>query len=354
MALFQVIGTRINIFPHPNAERLLLARCGNYQLVIGIDNGYEENQIVVFAPMRAILPEDIRDNYKNSDTGISYLSGPNSDRVKSVRLRGELSEGVTINLNWVMQKGNWKSIEEIPLNVDLSEILDITKWEPPIPLSLAGEVENFQESIPWTQHDVERLSIFRDEFVEGEEVVITEKINGSQMIMHRTSSGTHALTSKGFAGRHQVIKKSGTNSYWMAAENCGIFEKLDTDASLGGKNIQLVGEMIPCQGANYSYGLKRPEVRIFSAFIDGIELSWEKMQEQFPYLPFVPLLYVGPLKFNDLPILAQGMENVSGKSLNIREGIVVSPRVPRKSSKGFRLFLKIINPKYRDDDDAFS
>ena len=181
-------------------------------------------------------------------------------------------------------------------------------------------------------------------------------VHNSQCQILRGNDGKRYVTSKGFAGKQQVIKESDTNAYWQAVKNCEIFEKLDSIEKFKGVDVQLVGELIPCQGANYSYNLERPEIRIFSSFLVEEELSWDGMNEHFASLKdyFVPLLYRGPFKKDMLPELAKGMETVSGKQKNIREGIVVSPLIPRKSSKGFRLLLKVINPKYRDDDDAFS
>ena len=171
MATWSVIADRITLHPHPNADKMALAKVGNFQLVVGKDNGYKDGEIVILAPKHAELPDEIKGNYCNIDTGISYLGGPEQNRVKEVRLRGELSMGVTLDRNWVLQKGGWSSLEDIPLNEDLSEILGITKYEVPLPAHMAGTVKNFDVAGPWSSHDVESFQINKKEFDINEEMI---------------------------------------------------------------------------------------------------------------------------------------------------------------------------------------
>ena len=65
---------------------------------------------------------------------------------------------------------------------------------------------------------------------------------------------------------------------------------------------------------------------------------------------WVPTLYRGKLDNIDLQKEAKGVERVSGHGLHIKEGIVVSPVKARRNIKGQPLNLKVINPKYKDED----
>ena len=58
MADFKVSAERIELFDHPNAERLQVAKVGMFSLVVG-KGQYQDGDVVVFAPKRAILPEEI-------------------------------------------------------------------------------------------------------------------------------------------------------------------------------------------------------------------------------------------------------------------------------------------------------
>ena len=62
------------------------------------------------------------------------------------------------------------------------------------------------------------------------------------------------------------------------------------------------------------------------------------------------------MPYNEEPVIAssKGMEGVSGKKLHIKEGVVVEPIYPRQSRSGKELIVKVINPKYKGDDDDMS
>jgi RNA ligase (TIGR02306 family) len=356
MAIWKVVADKIQLFPHPNADKMLLGKVGGFQVVVAKSNNYQDGDVVIFAPEKSVLPEDLRPHYTNSETGQSYLSGSNHDRVSRVRLRGEYSEGVTISMDYVRDKIGG----EIPLGVDLSEKLGITKYEPPIPTQFAGQMARINTVADFRQHDVEQFRLYANEFKEGELVLATEKLHGSQINILRDADGQCLVTSKGMAGRDVSILEDAGNIYWRAVRNIQVFEKLG--ALLPDSNVQLFGEVIPCQGG-YSYGQTVPTVKFFRMILDGKEFSVNDLMEnkagdwlikEFILENWVPVIYEGPYDVDKLVDASKGMEQVSGKQLHIREGVVVSPVVPRLSSEGFPLFLKIINPKYRDTGEEIS
>src|SRR5579859_6063397 len=114
-----------NVEPHPNADRLDLAVVGNYRVIIAKDS-YQANELVAYIPEAALLPDPLIDelNVRN------YLVGPQHNRVKATKLRGVLSQGLVYRA-----RAHWQAGE------DVAQELGITKWEPEIPLGMAGEVE---------------------------------------------------------------------------------------------------------------------------------------------------------------------------------------------------------------------
>ena len=69
---------------------------------------------------------------------------------------------------------------------------------------------------------------------------------------------------------------------------------------------------------------------------------------------WVPIVYIGRFGDADLKSLCKGNEMVSGKELHIREGVVVRPVVMRFAEDGTRLFLKVINPAYKETGEEFN
>ena len=359
MAIWKVIAAPIQLLPHPNAEALLIGKVDKFQVVVGKSNNYVDGQLVVFAPERAVLPEDLKGQYVNTQTGISYLSGPNSDRVKGVRLRGELSEGVTIGLDWVKAK---LGTDVIPEGVDLAPLLGITKYEPPIPQNMAGAVEPIDVA-HFKKHDVEQFRLYQDEFVPGEQVYATTKIHGSQLSLTKTAEGKFVIASKGFADKGLALVDSPTNFYWTAARNSGVFEALEKD--FAGQEIQVWGEAIPCQGI-FTYGQTKPTVKWFRvSVVDDVSAAPGSTEVPLHHILNMPLfayfkenwvtvVYNGPFDPEALIALATGKEKLSGKELHVDEGIVVQPAIPRRSREGFLLLTKIINPKYKSTDEDLS
>lgn len=372
MADWKVFAEKAELIEHPDAEKLVIIKIGPYSIVAAKENGYQNGDIVVFAPEKSILPEEICGNYVGA-SGVSYLSGPNKDRVKSIRLRGELSMGVSLNKDWVLSKLGLNSDEEIPLGIDLSEKLGISKYEPPVPISLMGELQAIDGVSHFFKHDVEQFRLYASEFKEGEHVFCTEKIDGSQINAVRQADsvnkdgsikrGEWLITSKGIGKKNFSIKESENNTYWQAFRNTD----LDVIFSVAspGDEIQFFGEVIPVQ-KGFSYGQTKPTIKIFRLIINGKELNWDEIKS-FPDMPdelsmthgllspyLVPELYSGPFDEKKLIELSKGKETISGKELHIKEGIVVRPKFNRRTKEGFPLFLKIINPKYVESGEEIS
>ena len=131
MSNWKVIKTGIVLFPHPGADKLQLGKVGNYQVVVqkGL---YNDGDAVVFAPEKSLLTGVLEAEYKN------YLKGPDSNRVGSIRLRGELSCGIIIPAELVKRQSG-RDMGDLPYDEDLSEILGITKYVPPVPREMEGE-----------------------------------------------------------------------------------------------------------------------------------------------------------------------------------------------------------------------
>ena len=57
MSEWRVFVDKIEIFPHPNAEKMCLGKVGTFQVVIG-KGLYKTGDTVVFAPKRSILASE--------------------------------------------------------------------------------------------------------------------------------------------------------------------------------------------------------------------------------------------------------------------------------------------------------
>jgi RNA ligase (TIGR02306 family) len=274
-----------------------------------------------------------------------HLIGKDKNRVGSIRLRGEISQGATISLEKIKELFN---LENITPSQDISEKLNITKYEPPIPVEMSGKVKTSDTSTSgFSKHDVEQFGIYKNEFTMKETVIITEKIHGTQIMIGLTKDKELLISSKGFFSKDLFIEKSDSNIYWQAYNNSNLNEVLFyLESVFPNLAIQLFGEVVPAQ--KFKYGQSKPVVLLYDVRIDGFSLNiLEHLWYSVVLKPhWVPIVHVGTLADVDVQELCKGKEQVSGKEEHIREGIVVRPVPDRFAKDGTRLMLKVINPAY--------
>ncbi|CAL9390077.1 hypothetical protein SUDANB60_01229 [Streptomyces sp. enrichment culture] len=89
MSTLRVTAEILTVHPHPNADALELAQVGLYRAVVA-KGAYDTGDAAVYIPEQSVLPPALID-----ELGLTgRLAGRNHDRVKAVRLRGELSQGI--------------------------------------------------------------------------------------------------------------------------------------------------------------------------------------------------------------------------------------------------------------------
>src|SRR5579862_9548507 len=104
MSFFAVSIERIaDVWEHTNAERLEMAKLGSmsYQFVI-TKGSYKPGDLVVYFPIDSILPEHIVETL--GLTG--KRAGSEGNRVKTIRLRGQISQGVVASPEAVIPAWN--------------------------------------------------------------------------------------------------------------------------------------------------------------------------------------------------------------------------------------------------------
>jgi RNA ligase (TIGR02306 family) len=358
MSSWKVSREKIEMFPHPKADKLELGKVGTYQVVVqkGL---YKNGDEVVFAPEKSVLTGRLLQEYT------TWLAGPEKNRVKAVRLREELSCGIIVP-NELVKDITGKDVTELPEGEDISELFGITKYVPPIPTHLAGEVEVMPSDKLLSKHDVEQFGVYASQFVTGERVVASEKIHGSQGVFYMRimpdGSITKWASSKGQTDKGLSIKESDTNAYYMAAKDSGLWDLLKAlpmpdgccpvlpDESIV---IQAFAELVPCQGGNWTYGKNKPSILLFDIRMDKIHIPYDKVSPELKAL-WVPIPYDGPYDPTIFQEMANGKEKVSGQELHISEGLVLRPYIDRRASDGVKLMVKIISKHYKETGEEFN
>ncbi|MFE6134308.1 RNA ligase (ATP) [Streptomyces sp. NPDC056437] len=345
MSTLRVTAELLTIHEHPNADALELAQVGLYRAVVA-KGAYRSGDIAVYIPEQAVLPAPLIE-----ELGLTgRLAGKASDRVKAVRLRGELSQGIVCVPRALADVDLRRAVAE---ETDFAERLSITKWSPPIPPTMNGEVERAPDLLPWV--DIENIQRYPEIFEPGEPVVLTEKLHGTAcLVTYAAADGRVQVSSKGFGSKGLALKEDPRNLYWRAvlghdvpAVAARIAEKL------GATRVGIFGEVYGAGVQDLAYGADgRSETLGYAVFdlsaqIDG-QVRWlDPAAVLDGELPLVPRLYEGPYDVETVLGLASGRETVSGRELHLREGVVIRPVTERYSPVvGGRAIAKAVSPAY--------
>ncbi|MFE7805254.1 RNA ligase (ATP) [Streptomyces sp. NPDC057430] len=346
MSTLRVTAETLAVHAHPNADALELAQVGLYRAVVA-KGAYRSGDVAVYIPEQAVLPTALVD-----ELGLTgRLPGKASDRVKAVRLRGELSQGIVCRP---------KALADVDLaaaaaeGTDFAELLGITKWVPPIPPTMSGDVEVAPDLLPWV--DIENLQRYPDIFEPGEPVVLTEKLHGTACLTtYSAGDGRVQVSSKGFGAKGLALQEDPRNLYWRAVHGHGVpAVAARLAARLGARRVGLFGEVYGAGVQDLGYGANARGEQVgyavfdVSAEIDG-QVRWLDPAEvlEAGELPLVPRLYTGPYDLDVVVGLASGRETVSGRDLHLREGVVIRPVTERYSPVvGGRAIAKAVSPAY--------
>lgn len=347
MSTFEVTLETIEVLPHPNADALELARVGGYKSVIP-KGKYKTGDTVIYIPEQAVLPQELV-----SFLGLEgKLSGSDKNRVKPVRLRGELSQGIVMSVEDAVSYvdkyfPNSNTIEfNVSNNGDWQTALGIVKWIPPIPAEMAGQVIHVNSIVKWP--DIENIKKHPDMFEPGEPVDITEKVHGTCCGMsYDMETDIFAVYSKGMGQQGMALVESDTNLYWRAVHKYKLDDKLrmlcnNYNASRMALFGEVYGQGVQDLGYGVNQGTDGPGFAAFdlwamvkvkdeNGFIEDEQSGFFKPEDFYKDtysldIPAVPVL--GAAVPYDYDLIWK--EYASGKTRfnadHIREGVVVRPR----------------------------
>ncbi len=377
MSTFQVTIEQITVHPHPNADRLALAQVGLNRAVI-LKDQFQTGDYALYIPEAAVLPPELTE-----ELGLTgKLAGREKNRVKAVRLRGEISQGVVCRPAVIdeLLGGVW---DRVPMSVaagmsqtiDFADVLGITKYVPEIPTQMAGKVYAADRLLRWP--DIESIKRHPDIFEPGEPVSVTEKIHGTCFLLTAdysdvTAEQPHpqvAVSSKGYGGKGLAIEREAGNLYWRAVNSYSLEVFADkVSVVVGAPVVGLFGEVYGSGVQDLAYDANAnkgaPGFALFDIAVDygdGVQifLDPETFQETVyrvnkelgeegvldESVKIAPVLYQGPYDEKKLLELAEGTTTLGGG--NIREGVVVRPRKEARSAvTGSRKIGKIVGEGY--------
>jgi RNA ligase (TIGR02306 family) len=344
MAFFGVtLETLSRVEPHPNADRLDLARVVGleFQFVVGRGRHVPGERVVYF-PVDAVLAPWVLERLGL----VGRLAGSAKNRVKTVTLRGEISQGLVGDPATLLGEG-WQGRAWPP--DELTAHLGVTKYEAPVTFSTAGVLHPLPDGVG--VYDIDGADRFpaAAEALMDQPVQVTEKLEGTNFAAVREPGGAVV-----FCQRENAIEElpGKENLYCETARRQGVPARLDGLAPcFPGLRLVLRGELIGPKVQGNPYGLSHPEIRFFDLKVGDRYLPPSDFVALLPPEQRVPLLCPGDrtlrawLAGRTLQAASDGPSAL--KPAAPREGVVVKPLTEQwcEALRG-RLVLKQRSPAY--------
>lgn len=279
-----------DIQPIEGADKIELVTVDGWKVVVAKDVGHKVGDLVIYCEIDSFLP--IREEFEFlRKSSYKKMGDQEGFRLRTIKLRGQVSQGLILPISVLNPPDT--NIYVTPFEgLDVTEMLDIVKYEPPIPAELAGKVKgNFPSFIPKT--DEERVQNLASEYVgyktqSKHKFYVTEKLDGSSATYY-INDGVFGVCSRNL----ELLETEG-NTFWKVARELDLENKMRGV----GMNFSLQGELIGEGIQGNPYKIKGQTVKFFTGY-NILE------QKRIPFANFMFLLQNMGLDY--VPILNQDL-----------------------------------------------
>lgn len=297
-----------DIRPIADADAIEVAVVGGWNVVVK-KGEYNVGDLAIYCEIDSWIPHDLAPFLSKGKEPREY-NGVRGERLRTIKLRGQLSQGLLLPLTMVNPQINqMKDYLDNAEGFDFTEWLNIQKWEAPIPAQLAGEVRGeFPSFIPKTDQErvqnlVDQLKVWVAQRLTWE---VTEKLDGSSMTVYVNNED------EGVCSRNWNLRETESNTLWKVCRQDKLIEKIRQS----GRNLALQGELIGEGIQGNPYKVKGQSFRVFDIF-DIDEQRYVSPNERISLCRFHNFLHV-PVLTSDLNTF--GLEMTPSYLLDVAEG----------------------------------
>lgn len=276
-----------DIQPIENADKLDVATILGWKVVVP-KGQFQIDDYCVYFEVDSLLPDEPRYEFLKKT---SWNNRYGKIRLKSIKLRGQISQGLVLPL---------KDFPEINFSIlnegdDLTDTLGIVKYEPIIPASLSGDVNKF--TWPISKSDEERVESIPHilDVINKKPYYITCKLDGTSVSYILTKNDNDEVEFHA-CSKNYSIKRNEDNTIWQIAEKYDIEKKLEEYYISTGNMLAIQGEL--CGPGIQKNKLNLSEHTLFIFNIIDVEsnskIPFERMYHMFMDIPKVPLINEGP------------------------------------------------------------
>lgn len=323
------VQTIIDVQKHPNADTLDIVKVLGWQCVAKLGE-FKTGDSAVYFEIDSILPDRPEFEFLRSK----------KFRIKTIKLRGELSQGLVFPLS-ILSGG------EYAVGQDVTEVLGVKKYEPYVPAQLAGTIKgNFPTSlVPKTDEvRVQSEPGLLDE-MRGKWCYASIKMDGTSATYVVNNEDTHVCS------RNLSLKEPGEGDkvpvYWQMERKYGIIEKLKATGKRLAIQLEICGPGIQ----KNRMGLAEIEPFVFDAYDieTGRYLDLENLVKVCEDLGLKTVPLLSNFVFDDSVTMDKLIEMAKGTYPNgyPREGIVIRPLQGVYSEiLKHRLSFKVVSNEY--------
>jgi RNA ligase (TIGR02306 family) len=322
------------IAPIENADAIELAKVRGWQVVVR-KGEVAAGELCVYFEVDSFLPVEERYEFLRSTSYRKNDFMGEGFRIKTLRLRGQISQGLLIPLK------QFPEYADQPVGTDLTEQLQVKKWELPEMETSGGTRAG--DFVPWCSKTDETRVQGEPALLEelqGKPYYITTKIDGTSCTITCMEGQVQVC------GRNLEYKDDGKCAFWNYVHAQGLDEKL-----LGlGRNLAIQGEYAGPGIQKNRLKLSRGSLFVFTMVDLDQHLrlgmaETSKLCDELG-LTMVPIEETGECfqySQEELLLKAQGLYP-SGQA---KEGIVVRPQEPVYSPtlRG-PLSFKVLNNRF--------
>lgn len=241
--------------PIEGADAIECATVGGWKVVVK-KGEYTVGDLAVYCEIDSWIPTELAP-FLSKGKEPREFEGVKGERLRTVKLRGQLSQGLLLPLDETCKNIDSELFE----GLDVSFPLNIKKWEKPMNAQLAGMARgNFPSLIPKT--DQERVQNLTKEIAAALESAlkfeVTEKLEGSSMTVYMIKGEF------GVCSRNLDLKETEGNTFWQVARRDGLEEKMRAVDEYWDFAIQ--GELVGPGIQGNIYKLSQPEFYVYDVY----------------------------------------------------------------------------------------
>lgn len=294
---------------------------------------FQEGDKCIYFEIDSFLPIEERFEFLRASS-FKRMGEQEGFRLKTMKLRGVISQGLALPLK------EFQEFQELEIGEEVTESLNVVKYDPPVPASISGDVVGlFPSFIPKT--DEERIQNLPEYFEIMKDIEFEEtlKLDGTSMTVFRTNGSVENNKTEdlkdisgkvGVCMRNYELRYNKDNTMWKTAFELRLPEILDKE------NLELAfqGELMGNGIQGNREKLKKHDFFVFRIW-DIKNRKFLDSEHRKELIDFINKKY--DVKINHVPVINEKikifnvvttmedmLKRADGKSMvhDIREGIV--------------------------------